>query len=107
MNLEPRNLGISFPPRDWFWLRAILVIFAVVGLLAWIYPDFGLPYLVTAAFALPVLGPWLLSARLQRWISLRAWSLRLLLLALVFAYLKFVKALLVPAVLIKLGGINV
>ncbi|MDB5772557.1 MAG: hypothetical protein JWM42_2931 [Burkholderia sp.] len=104
MNLEPRNLGIPFPPRDWFWLRAVLVIFAVSGLLAWIYPDFGIPYLVTAVFALPILGPWLLSARFQQWSSSLGWGSRLLLLALVFAYLKFAKSVLVPAVLIKIGG---
>lgn len=104
MNLEPRNLDIPFPPRDRFWLRAVLVIFAVSGLLAWIYPDFGIPYLVTAVFALPILGPWLLSARLQRWSSSLGWVSRLLLLAIVITYLKFAKSVLVPAVLIKVGG---
>lgn len=107
MDLEPRSLGIPFPPRDWFWLRALLVIFAAAGMLAWVYPDFGLPYLVTAIFALPILGPWLLSARLQQWSSSRGWALRFLLLAFVFAYLKFAKSVLVPAVLIKIGGGNV
>lgn len=107
MDLEPRNLSILFPPRDWFWLRALLAIFACAGLLAWVYPDFGIPYLVTSVFALPILGPWLLSARLQQWSSSRGWGFRLLLLALAFAYLKFAKSVLVPAVLIKIGGGNV
>jgi hypothetical protein len=104
MNHDPHNLGIPFPPRDWFWLRAVLVVFAVCGLLAWIYPDFGIPYLVTAVFALPILGPWLLSVRFQQWSFSLRWISRLLLLALVFAYLKFAKSVLVPAVLIKIGG---
>jgi hypothetical protein len=107
MDVDPRNLGIPFPPRDWFWLRALLAIFTVAGLLAWIYPELGRPFLITAVFALPVLGPWLLSARLQRWSSSQGWGLRLLLLALVFAYLKFAKSVLVPAVLITIGGGNV
>lgn len=104
MNLEPRNLGIPFPPRDWFWLRALLVVFACAGLLSWAYPDFGIPYLVTAVFALPILGPWSLSPRLQQWSSSLGWGFRLLLFAIVFAYLKFAKSVLVPAVLIKIGG---
>lgn len=99
VDLEPRSLGIPVPARDWFWLRALAIIFAAVGMLAWVYPDFGLPYLVTAIFALPALGPWVLSARLQQWSASRGWGLRLLLLGLVFAYLKFVKSILVPAVL--------
>lgn len=107
MYIKPRNLRIPFPPRDWFWLRALLAVFACAGLLAWAYPDFGIPYLVTAVFALPVLGPWLLSARLQRWSSSRGWGFRLLLLALVFAYLKLAKSVLVPAVLIRIGGVHV
>lgn len=97
--LEPRSLGIPFPARDWFWLRALAIIFAAVGMLAWVYPEFGLPYLVTAIVALPVLGPWVLSARLQQWSVSRGWALRFLLLGFVFAYLKFVKSVLVPAVL--------
>lgn len=107
MDVDPLNLGIPFPPRDWFWLHALLAIVTVAGLLAWVYPEFGLPYLITAVFALPVLGPWLLSARLQQWSSSRGWGLRLLLLALVFAYLKFAKTVLVPAVLVTIGGGNV
>ena len=104
MNLEPPNRSIPFPPRDQFWLRALLVIFACAGLLAWVYPDFGIPYLVTSVFALPILGPWFLSARLQQWSYSRGWGFRLLLPALVFAYLTFAKSVLVPAVLIKIGG---
>lgn len=107
MKFEPRNLDIPFPPRDWFWLRALLLIFASAGLLAWAYPDFGVPYLVTAIFAMPILAPWLLSTWLQQWSSSGGWALRILLLALVLAYLKFAKSVLVPVVLLRIGGGNV
>jgi len=104
MGIEQRNLGIPFPPRDRFWLRALLVIFAAAGLLAWFYPEFGIPFLVTSVFALPILGPWLLNARFRRWSFSQGWGWRFLLLALAIAYVEFAKSVLVPAVLLKIGG---
>lgn len=96
--------GVSTqPPRDWFWLKAGGLLFAVAGAVAWLNPALGVPYLVTAVLFLPLLLPFLFSARVRRWEDALGGLGRIVLFAALFLYLAAVKSLLAPVILAELG----
>ena len=97
---DPKNLNIPFPPRDWFWLHALIVISVFAAGLYWLTPEFGLAFAVNAALLLPAFGPWLLSGRFHDPSSNPSVRpLGILLAALAFGYLKLCKDVLSPAIL--------
>ena len=86
-----------------FWLKAAAIAFAVASAAAWLDPAFGVPYLVTAIFILPLLLPFLFSQRVRRWEEALGGLGRIAVFAAVFVYIAAVRALLAPIVLAELG----
>lgn len=96
---------ITQPPRDWFWLKAGGLVFAVAGAVAWLNPALGVPYLVTAVLFLPLLLPFLFSARVRRWEEALGGLGRIVLFAALFLYIALIKSVLAPVILAELGHV--
>jgi hypothetical protein len=90
-------------PANWFWFKAAAVVFAIAGVAAWLDPAFGVPYLVTGVFLLPLLLPFLFSPRVRRWEEALGGLGRVAVFAAVFLYIALVKSILAPIVLAELG----
>ena len=98
-----RALGIPLVPRNWFWLKLAAIVLVLASVLAWFEPGFGLPYLVTAILLLPVLLPFLFSARVYRWGAALGGLGQVGLFAAMFAYIALVKVVVAPLVVAVFG----
>lgn len=86
-----------------FWIRAAAVLFAAVGVTSLVAPEIGLPFLITKILFLPLLLPFLFSARVIRWQeSLGRWG-RFALFGVIFLYIALMESFLAPIVLAELG----
>jgi len=106
MASDRKSLGVPPAPSTGFWLKAAALVFAAVGVAAWIDPAFGLPYLITAIFLLPSLLPFLFSRRVRRWEEALGRPGRAALFAAVFLYVALMNAFLAPIVLAELGYVT-
>jgi hypothetical protein len=98
-----KGLGIPLEPRNWFWLKTTGIVFALAVVAAWLEPAFGLPYLVTAVLLLPVLLPFLLSARVGQWEATLGGLGRVGVYAALFLYIALVRFSLAPLIVAALG----
>jgi ABC-type xylose transport system permease subunit len=98
MELEPRSLGIPLHPRQWFWLKALIICSIVGFVLVLLVPGFGIPFVASMAVALPVVGPYLLSRRLHAFIADRGLLAKVLTLLVVLVYLRFARRDFAPLV---------
>jgi hypothetical protein len=99
MASNPKGLNIPLVPKNWFWPKVVLVVVVVIGLVAWLEPAFGLAYLVTAIFLLPVLMVFLISSRVRNWEAALGGLGQVGVFALLFIYMALVKTFLTPIVL--------
>ena len=91
--------------KDWFWLKAAVALFAVSGAVAWFDPPFGVPYIVATILLLPLLLPFVFSARVRRWESALGGFGQVGLFAALLLYIALVRSFLAPIVLAELGFI--
>ena len=47
MNLGSGGLRIPFPPKEWFWAKALAAVILVAVALLLFLPGFGIPYAAT------------------------------------------------------------
>jgi len=96
MELEPRHLAVPLHPRQWFWLKARVVIALAALALLLVLPGFGVPFASAMLAAAPVLVPYVVSIRVQRATRAGGLVLRVAALAGVLLYLGFAKQVVVP-----------
>ena len=96
MQLEPRNLGVPLHPRQWLWLKAIIIILVVAIALLFLSPGFGIPYIASMLTAAPVLLPYLLSFKVQKLLRTSGLVVRVGTFVAVVLYLSFSKQVLAP-----------
>jgi hypothetical protein len=96
MQLEPPSLGVPLHPRQWFWLKALLVVAIVAVALLLLSPGFGIPYIASMLAVAPVLCPYLLSLRLQSFIRACGLAVRVGAFAAVVIYIAFAKKAIAP-----------
>ena len=93
------GLNIRFPPREWFWAKALAAVVLVGLALLLFLPAFGIPYVATTIVMLPVLAPYLLSKTVVERVAHSVWPVKMLALGVLLVYMQFAKSTLAPAVM--------